>query len=74
MNQIPCSVCSEAGHKAHKCPTLSSPLQSGFYKPAGGYRGGGDDEDDSLRKVRGSKSVQPVLVKNGSPGRVQGLL
>lgn len=64
MNQIPCSVCSEAGHKAHRCPTLSSPLQTGFYKPAGGYRGGGDEEDDSLRLenlkgYRGVRSATP---------------
>jgi hypothetical protein len=61
MNQLPCSVCSEAGHKAQKCPTLSSPLQTGFYAPAGGYRGGGDEEDDALRlgKLNATPRAQP---------------
>lgn len=49
MNATPCSVCGEGGHGARKCPTLSSPLEPGFYKGQIPRGGGGDEEDDSLR-------------------------
>ncbi len=46
MNSCPCSVCGEAGHHPRRCPTLSSPLEVGFYKPSGGYRPSDDDEEE----------------------------
>jgi len=51
MNSTPCTVCGEGGHHTRKCPTLSSPLELGFYKgqiP----RGGGGEEDDEHLSVR----------------------
>ena len=49
MNTVPCSVCSQAGHHARRCPELSAPLQPGFYAPSGGGRYTGDDEDEKLK-------------------------
>lgn len=58
MNAIPCSTCGEEGHRAHRCPSLCAPLQSGFYAPPAGARQGGDDDDESLRvcKIQKKKS------------------
>ena len=53
MNSHPCSVCGEGGHQSRRCPTLSSPLNPGFYAPPAGHRPSGDDDDDeSLVKSR----------------------
>ena len=60
MNSCPCTVCGEDGHHPRRCPTLSSPLETGFYKPSGGYRPSEDDEDEKARQ----KPVHPVLVMN----------
>lgn len=49
MNQFPCSVCQEAGHKSSHCPELSAPLKQGFYAPPAGARGHSDDEDEKLK-------------------------
>ncbi len=51
MNTVPCSVCSQAGHHARRCPELSAPLQPGFYAPSGGGRYTGDEEDEKLKSV-----------------------
>ncbi len=59
---------------SRKCPTLSSPLEPGFYRGQIPRGGGGEEEDDSLR-VRNSPmrilfhsrnlrtSHQPIVVK-----------
>ena len=44
-----CSVCSEGDHHTRACPSLHEPLKEGFYKPSGGYQGGGDDEDEKAK-------------------------
>ena len=49
MEQHPCTICKEGGHRASKCPALYEPLKEGFY--SGGGQGGGhshDDEDERL--------------------------
>ena len=59
MSSITCCVCNEAGHHMRRCPSLASPLQSGFYAPpAGARQAGGDDDDESCRI---EKPVYPVL-------------
>lgn len=50
MNTCPCSVCGEGGHHPRRCPTLSDPLKEGFYKGQIPRGGGGDEEDDHLRR------------------------
>jgi hypothetical protein len=56
----PCRICDETGHKASKCPELSS------NKPPTPQRGGhGDDEDDSLTNS-GKWLAQEVSQTNGS--------
>jgi hypothetical protein len=50
MNPIPCSVCSESGHHARRCPQLSAPLQPGFFAPSGGGGHSHDDEDEKIKK------------------------
>lgn len=59
MSSIACTVCSEAGHHMRRCPTLASPLQSGFYAPPAGARQGGGDDDDEKAKIE--SPVYPVL-------------
>lgn len=49
MNSTPCTVCGEGGHHTRKCPTLSSPLEPGFYKGQVPRGGGGDEDDEHLR-------------------------
>ena len=49
MNAIPCTACGEEGHRAHRCPNLCSPLQSGFYKPPAGARQGADEDDEKCK-------------------------
>lgn len=48
----PCSFCNESSHTERKCPELVAPLrEEGVQKPTGGRpHGGGDDEDESLKK------------------------
>lgn len=58
MNAIPCTVCGEEDHRAHRCPNLCSPLNSGFYAPPAGARQGGDDDDES-HKIE--KPIHPVF-------------
>ena len=41
-----CTICSDGEHRSNQCPMLAEPLKEGFYKPSGGYQGGGDDEDE----------------------------
>ncbi len=64
MNPIPCITCGEEGHRAHRCPSLCAPLQSGFYAPPAGARQGGDDEDDSSSKRRALPKGR--LVRDGT--------
>lgn len=45
-----CSVCGESDHHSSHCKTLSEPLKEGFYKPSGGYQGGGEDEDEKAKQ------------------------
>jgi hypothetical protein len=49
MNPIPCTICGEAGHSIRRCPTLVSPLHSGFYAPPAGHRPSGDDDDEHIK-------------------------
>jgi hypothetical protein len=64
MNSFPCTICGEAGHRAYRCPTLSSPLQPGFYKPSGGYRPSEDDEDEKAkREVKLNIHNAPVITQ-----------
>ena len=53
MEQHPCTICKEGGHRASKCPALHEPLKEGFY--SGGGQGGGhshDDDDEHLDMLR----------------------
>jgi hypothetical protein len=62
MEQIPCTVCKEGGHKSAKCPTLYDPLKEGFYSGGGG--GGGhshDDDDEHLVMLRAVKQMNKQL-------------
>ncbi len=62
MNSTPCSVCGEGGHHSRKCPTLTSPLDPGFYKGQIPRGGGGDGEDDEhLRVVLGQPHLRVML-------------
>ncbi len=49
MSSNGCSVCNEPGHHPSRCPTLSAPLQPGFFKPSGGYRASDEDEDEHCK-------------------------
>lgn len=59
MNSVPCSVCSQPGHAAWKCPTLVEPLKPGFHSGGGGGGGHSHDEDDE--KATKTKPVPPTL-------------
>lgn len=50
MEACRCTVCGEGGHHPRKCPSLSDPLQEGFYKGQIPRGGGGEEEDDHLRR------------------------
>ncbi len=52
-SNVPCIVCGEGGHRAHKCPTLCDPLKEGFQ---GNQRGGHDSHDEEM-----VKPVAPVF-------------
>lgn len=43
-----CSICQERGHYTEKCPEIRPDFSSGFFKPAGGYSEGGDDDDEHI--------------------------
>ena len=45
----PCTICKETDHHPSNCPELVKDLQPGFYKPAGGYAQGGDEEDEKIQ-------------------------
>jgi len=45
MNNLPCSVCGEAGHHPMRCPELCAPLRPGFSGANGGGGHGGDEEE-----------------------------
>lgn len=49
MNSTPCTICGEGGHHPRKCPTLSAPLEPGFYKGQIPSGGGGGEDDEHLR-------------------------
>ena len=55
MNKAcPCSICKESDHHLRNCPELTKDLQPGFFKPAGGHQGGGEDDEHLLNHYRGS--------------------
>jgi hypothetical protein len=61
METAPCTICGEGGHHPRKCPSLSSPLELGFYKGQIPRGGGGDGEDDEhLQVVQGHPHLQVV--------------
>jgi hypothetical protein len=65
-NPARCSVCNEADHKGNHCPELTKELQPGFYTPAGGMpQGGGDDDDEHLRKAILSP-LFAIFIKNNT--------
>lgn len=68
MNSCPCTVCGEGGHHTRRCPTLSSPLNSGFYAPPAGHRPSGDDDDE---KAKIERPVHPVLGKSPKDVRIK---
>ena len=69
MNPIPCSVCSESGHHARRCPQLYAPLQPGFFAPSGGGGHSHDDEDEKLKNV-----VCLGLINHNGVHRISSLL
>jgi hypothetical protein len=64
MNNLPCSVCGEAGHHPMRCPELCAPLKPGFSGANGGGGHGGDEEDEKARQ-------QPKPISNKEPGICQ---
>ncbi len=66
MNNVPCAVCSEAGHHSRMCPTLYAPLKEGFYAPPAGHRPSGDDDDDENLKKSRCAGTQMFHSKVGS--------
>lgn len=60
MNNLPCSVCGEAGHHPMRCPELCAPLNPGF-SGANGGGGHGGDEEEHLRAPLGLP-ILPILV------------
>lgn len=40
-----CRICGSTEHNVSKCTEIRIP-PDGFFKPAGGYQGGSDGEDD----------------------------
>ncbi len=66
MNNVPCVVCSEAGHHPRSCPTLHAPLKDGFYAPPAGHRPSGDDDDDENLKKSRCVGTQTFRSKAGS--------
>ena len=66
MNSFPCSVCSEAGHRASHCPCLTEPLRNGFYKPSGGrpISDGDDDEHCKFETTGIPIHIKPSLCLN----------
>jgi hypothetical protein len=61
----PCSICKESTHSSRKCPELVKDLETGFYKPAGGYQQGGDDDDEHLNCDR-SSPLPAVFIENNT--------
>ena len=61
MNSATCTVCGEGGHSARKCPTLSSPLEPGFYKGQVPRGGGGEEDDEHLRALRVGNNPVPIF-------------
>ena len=62
MEQHPCTICKEGGHRASKCPCLYDPLKEGFY--SGGGQGGGhshDDDDERLVMLRALQKANEQL-------------
>ncbi len=45
-----------------RCPTLSAPLQTGFYAPPAGHRPSGDDDDEKASVSR-CVGVQKYLLQ-----------
>lgn len=45
---IPCSVCSEPGHRASKCPELNPPPPGEVNKEDAKHGQAGDDEDEHM--------------------------
>jgi hypothetical protein len=60
MNSNGCSVCNEPGHHPSRCPTLSTPLQPGFFKPAGGHRPSEEDEDEKAKNRRKKEKTRVI--------------
>ena len=56
-NACPCSICKETDHHPSKCPELVKDLQSGFFRPSGGYAQGGDEEDEKAQIKRRQKKI-----------------
>ena len=66
MNSTPCTVCGEGGHPARKCPTLSSPLEPGFYKGQVPRGGGGEEDDEHLRALRIRNNPVPIFLHSNN--------
>jgi len=66
MNRAhPCTLCQSTEHSSKKCPELVKELETGFYKPAGGYQQGGED-DESLNTVSPSFPLLCVFIQNNT--------
>ena len=51
VQEYPCTICGQGGHRATYCKELAPPAPDGFYKPAPGGHQHDEDEEEHIARI-----------------------